>query len=241
MKKTKFLLFALSWGISMGLFTACSSEEDNPVVPDLIHTDKTPVGVELIDLGLPSGTKWANMNIGATTPEGYGAYFAWGETTGYSTDVSDGHLFNFESYKWHGNMMGALSKYNGNANGDMQTVLDLGDDAARANWGGLWVMPTPAEITELLDNTTSELITVNGINVRQFTSILNGKSIILPRAGYRLDNELKFCGEYGLYWSSWVSEDNAINAQTLYRLQGGPLNGNHPRFYGLQVRAVIRK
>jgi len=147
-----------------------------------------PAGVEAVDLGLPSGTKWANMNVGATAPEDYGLYFAWGETMGYTSDTSDGHSFDWENYKWCNGSGKTLTKYcttSDYGTVDNKMVLDLEDDAAYLNWGDKWRMPTITEIQELLDNTTSEWTTQNGVYGRKFTSKSNGNAVFLPAAGYR--------------------------------------------------------
>ncbi len=167
-------------------------------------SDKAPAGAQAVDLGLPSGLKWANMNVGATSPEDYGDYFAWGETTTKDT-------YDWSTYKWCNGSNTTLTKYCNNSdygyNGftDGKTVLDMDDDAARANWGGEWRMPTKAECQELIDNTTSEWTTQNGVNGRKFKSKSNGNYIFLPAAGYRWRGELGDVGSYGYYWSSTPS------------------------------------
>lgn len=143
-----------------------------------------PNGLVAVDLGLDSGTCWANMNVGAKKPEDYGLYFAWGETIGYTS--SDSHSFDFAHYKWCNGTSKSLTKYcTDRADGivDNKTTLDLEDDAARANWGGEWIMPTRSMMEELLEYTTSEWITVNDISGYKLTSKINGNSIFLPAAG----------------------------------------------------------
>ncbi len=174
-------------------------------------SDNAPAGAEAVDLGLPSGLKWANMNVGATSPEDYGDYFAWGETTPQSSN-----RYYWDSYKWCKGNYDTLTKYCNNSdygyNGftDGKTVLDMDDDAARANWGGEWRMPTRSEFEELLNNTTNEWTTQNGVNGCQFTSKTNGNSIFLPAAGTRGGGELYYVGSNGFYWSSTPDyEDDA--------------------------------
>ena len=224
---------------------------DNPV-----NTGKAPAGVEAVDLGLPSGTKWANMNVGAEKPEDYGLFFAWGETTGYTSDTSDGRLFDWASYKWMNTGQSSwtqVNKYqvadgqtsacwydsNGNFIGDGKSTLELADDAARANWGGQWVMPTYEEMRELLDNTTNEWTTVNGINGRKFTSKVNGNSIFLPAAGYRDGSSLSGQTQYGLYWSSSVGP-SLSTARAASASAGGAGTGSDYRNVGFSVRPVLR-
>ncbi|MBO7269682.1 MAG: InlB B-repeat-containing protein, partial [Bacteroidales bacterium] len=112
---------------------------------------------EWVDLGLPSGLKWATCNVGANTPEGYGDYFAWGET-------SPKNDYSWSTYKYCKGSKNTLTKYNTDSNYgtvDNKITLDLSDDAARANWGGKWRMPTKAEQDELINNCTWTWTTQN--------------------------------------------------------------------------------
>lgn len=148
--------------IGSGGGTQSSGDDDDPP-----SSGNAPEGVVAVDLGLPSGTKWANMNVGATTETEYGLFFAWGETVGYSSsDTSDGHSFNWENYKWMTEGKSSLewiNKYqiedsqtdgcwydtNKQFIGDGKTQLTPEDDAAHANWGGDWYMPTEDDFNEL--------------------------------------------------------------------------------------------
>ncbi len=203
-----------------------SEEEDNP------HA-----GVEAVDLGLPSGTKWANMNVGASKPEDYGDYFAWGETMPKDT-------YDWTSYKWCNGSSNTLTKYCTDAsygnNGftDNKTVLDMEDDAARANWGGDWRMPTKADFDELKANTTNEWTTVNGVYGRKFTSTSNGNSIFLPAAGLRQNDELYYDGLNGDYWSSSLEESSPHDAWDLDFYSGGVFVYGYYRGPGRSVRPV---
>ena len=153
-----------------------------------------------VDLGLPSGLLWATCNVGADTPEEYGDYFAWGETQPKST-------YDWSTYRYCDGSYNTLTKYCNNSsygyNGfiDNVTTLLLEDDAATANWGSDWRMPTQAEWQELLDNTSVTWTTQNGVKGRLFTAN-NGNSLFLPAAGYRHGNNLSHTGYYGDYWSS---------------------------------------
>ena len=201
----------------------------------------TPAGVEAVDLGLPSGTLWANMNLGAEKPEDYGSYFAWGETTGYTTD---GHTFDWASYKWCNGSWGTLTKYcNNSEHGtvDNKTVLDAEDDAAHVNWGGSWRVPTLADFQELLDNTTNEWTTQNGVNGRKFTSKTNGNSIFLPAAGYRCDSYLDDVGSFGRYRSSSFVERRPNDAYYLFFSSSSAWGNYGDRCNGLTVRPVTNK
>ena len=182
----------------------------------------TPSTHAYVDLGLPSGLKWATCNLGATTPEGYGDYYAYGETDTYyssqspltwKTGKTGGYWWT--SYSW---CTGAssydptMTKYNAS---DNKTVLDLTDDAARAAWGGSWRTPTEANWKELLDNCTWTRTTRNGVSGRLVTGP-NGNSIFLPAAGTWYKTELNNVGTGGFYMSSSIYADVPIYAQYLY-------------------------
>ncbi len=192
-------------------------------------------GHEYVDLGLPSGLKWATCNVGATNPEEYGNYYAWGETETKST-------YNWRTYKWCNGSRDIQTKYNTSSSCgtvDNKTVLDLEDDAARANWGGAWRMPTGAEMTELRENCTWTWTTKNGVNGYEVKSKTNGNSIFLPAAGYRTDGYLRNSGSYGNYWSSslfTVAPLNALSAD----FYSGYVHRSNDRFYGSSVRPVFK-
>lgn len=209
-------------------------EEDKPVVPDTGVAN----GHVWVDLGLPSGTKWATTNVGASTPEGYGNYYAWGETTNKST-------YNWSNYKWCNGSTSSMTKYCSSSSYgtvDNKTTLDLSDDAAYVNWGTSWRMPTKAEQDELRNTsyTTWTWTTQNGVNGYIVTSKTNGNSIFLPAAGYRYGSSLYGAGSYGLYWSSSLDTSGSNYAFDLYfNSSNVDLNyGN--RYYGQSVRAVLR-
>ena len=153
-----------------------------------------------IDLGLPSGLLWATCNVGADNPEEYGDYFAWGETTTKDT-------YNWSTYQYCMGSNVTLTKYCSNShygyNGftDNLTTLLPWDDAATANWGGNWRMPTEEEWEELYLNTTSIWTIQRGVNGRLFTAS-NGNSLFLPAAGCRSGSSLLDAGDWGYYWSS---------------------------------------
>ena len=161
-------------------------------------------GHEYVDLGLPSGTLWATCNVGATSPEEYGDYFAWGETQPKDT-------YNWSTYQYCMGSDHTLTMYCTDTdphfhfgyNGfydDLTTLLPE-DDVATANWGSGWRMPTRAQWEELYVNAAYTWTTRGGVHGRLFTAS-NGNSLFLPAAGYRSDVELKFAGIGGYYWSS---------------------------------------
>ncbi|MCR4582630.1 MAG: hypothetical protein K5764_03640, partial [Prevotella sp.] len=132
------------------------------------------------------------------------------------------------------------SNYGDNGFTDDKTVLDMEDDAAHANWGGDWRMPTIAEFDELLANTTSEWTSVNGVNGYKFTSNTNGKSIFLPAAGSRWDGELYDTGSDGYYWSSALGESYPNNARSLSFYSGYVGTSDHDYRYGGQSVRPVR-
>jgi uncharacterized protein (TIGR02145 family) len=199
---------------------------------------------EYVDLGLPSGTLWATCNVGATTPEEYGDYFAWGETQTKST--YNWNTYQYQSQYCMGGGNGMLTKYCNDSsygyNGytDTLTMLLPEDDAATANWSSDWRMPTKEEWQELYNNTTDTWTTQNGVNGRLFTAS-NGNSLFLPAAGSRSEDELYDAGYYGTYWSSSLYTDYPVSAWNFDISPGGGYTGmenGYVRDCGLSVRAV---
>ena len=187
-----------------------------------------------IDMGL--SVKWANCNIGAIHPEEYGDYFAWGEI-----DPQIQNYYVWDTYKWCNGSSNSLTKYNTNSSYgtvDNKISLDLEDDAARANWGGSWRMPTDAEWTELRENCTWTWTTRNGVNGRLVTSNTNGNSIFLPAAGTRNNGLLYSAGNMGTYWSSSLSIDGPFNADDVIINSDSVYKFGASRSVGLPVRPV---
>lgn len=159
-----------------------------------------------VDMG--TSVKWAAYNLGATKPEGYGDYYAWGET---QTKTN----YNWSTYKWSNGSENKLTKYcdkanywDGTGTPDGKIVLDLSDDAARANWGSPWRMPTKAEFNELIECCLWESATYEGINGYKVYGIESGKIIFLPRTGFRTNSSLNIYGEMAFsYWSSSLDTD----------------------------------
>ena len=194
----------------------------------------TENGHEYVDLGL--SVKWATCNVGASTPEGYGYYFAWGETQPKST-------YNWSTYKWCNGSYNKQTKYNPYSTYgtvDNKTTLDLSDDAARANWGGSWRMPTKAEQDELRNNCTWTWTTQNGVNGYKVTSKSNGNSIFLPAAGARYGSSLYSAGSYGKYWSSSLYTNCPDAAYVLVFLSDNVVLGSFSRDFGQSVRPVCQ-
>ena len=170
---------------------------------------------EYVDLGL--SVKWATFNVGASRPEGYGDYFAWGE-------AEPDYFFMWSDYIWSYGSEDSLKKYNTDDSFgvvDNKTSLDKEDDAAISIWGGMWRMPTVAEFQELLDNCSRQWKTDYNGSYKGFllTSKVAGytdKSIFLPAAGYCNGKALYGVGRYGDFWSSTLEASMPAYAQTLH-------------------------
>ena len=193
---------------------------------------------EYVDLGL--SVKWATCNVGASKPEEYGDYFAWGETQPKSN-------YDWSTYKWCNGSYDTQTKYNTNSSYgtvDNKTTLDLGDDAARANWGGSWRMPTDAELTEMREQCTWTWTTQNGVYGYKVTSKKSGytnKSIFLPAAGYRGVSSLGSAGSGGYYWSSSLFSVSPYNAWSVVYFYSDSVYGiNGTRSCGFSVRPVCQ-
>jgi hypothetical protein len=195
-------------------------------------------GHPYVDLGLPKGTLWATMNVGASKPSDAGLYFQWGDTSGYTAEqVGKDKQFTWSDYKWNPSGDGkTFTKYNKT---DNKNVLDLEDDAAHVNMGGDWHMPTPNQIQELLDNTTNTWATQDGVNGYLFTSKKNGNSIFIPAAGNAWDGSVHLSRRYGYVWSSMLSKNNVNYGQNLYFISSNINLDYNYRYYGRSVRGVL--
>ena len=193
------------------------TEEEVLLCPDDNHP-------HMIDLGLSSGTLWSCCNVGADKPEGYGGYYAWGETE------------EKDYYDW--------STYI-HCDGSIETCHDLGSDiagtqydVAHIKWGDSWVMPSNDQEVELYNNCTYTWTIMNGVEGGLFTGP-NGGTIFLPAAGHRLNNNLSFAGLQGEYWSSTQDPSYLPNACNLSNNSYNAIEGdNRPRWFGLTVRPV---
>ena len=203
--------------------TAKKGEKPNPTV--------TP---EYVDLGLPSGVKWATFNVGATKPEEYGDYFAWGET-------EPKELYDWSTYKWCDGSYNTLTKYNTDSEYgvvDNKKILESSDDAATANWGGDWRMPSIEEWNELFSNSSLKWEEHNGVSGVALTSVRNGNSIFLPAAGvYHYNNGLISQNTEGYYRTN--SLDESRGTISLGFSSNGSLNWYaNDRCFGQPVRPV---
>ena len=189
---------------------------------------------EYVDLGLPSGTLWATCNVGANSPEQYGDYFAWGET-------APKEVYTWETYKWCNGTWDSLTKYNfQNYYGtvDNKNELEPADDAAQANWGLSWQMPTKAQQDELHEHCNWQWTTMNGVNGYLGTGP-SGKTLFLPAAGYKDGTRIVSEGEFGYYWSHSLYYGMSLYAYNHLFFSGSSPGWNkQERSFGLSIRPV---
>ena len=229
----KKLFYILCCSLAV-LFTACEKGEPSDKSDSNKSSGKSDANVhEYVDLGL--SVKWATCNVGADSPEDYGDYFAWGETQPKS-------YYDLSTYKWCEGSNDTITKYCNDSNYgtvDNKTILELSDDAANANWGGSWRMPTKAEQEELRNKCTWTWEQKNGVNGYTVTG-QNGNSIFLPAAGYRVDSGLGSAGSGGSYWSSSLDTRYSDFAYDLY-FSSGVVNSTNSssRDDGQSVRPVL--
>ena len=229
------------------VFISCGDDkEDEPTTPD---------NHEYVDLGLPSGTLWATCNVGADSPEEYGDYFAWGETT-------PKQIYDWDTYKWWHWVCDTISEHyyevdmtfykyyfqnwtdNAYVEGDGKTELEPEDDAAYVNWGNRWRMPTLEQMQELLEKCNWKWTQKNGVNGELVTGP-NGKSLFFPAAGGR-SSHLFNDGSHAYYWtrtlcSSQKLKIEAADQEDAYIMFFRSIESHvwyDTRCYGHTVRAV---
>ena len=193
------------------------------------------VKYEYVDLGLPSGLKWAKCNVGAEKETDYGYYFQWGDIV----DKSNADC-TLESYKYYDGAINKITKYTST---DGKTTLEPEDDATTQIMGGKWRMPTRTECQELLNNTTNEWITdYNGTGVKgmKFTSETNCNSIFIPASGYRIGSAFNYQPNVGYLWSSSVTPNFRTDADRLC-VKSNLSNANgDSRTYAMPTRGVFK-
>ena len=192
-----------------------------------------------VDLDLPSGTLWATCNVGAKKPSDCGKYFQWGETIGYKENqVGKDKRFDWDDYMWNSSKDGdTFTKYTTTG-----ATLEIRDDAAHANMGGDWHMPTPTQINELINNTIKSFTTLNAVKGMKFASKKDSsKYIFIPAAGFAWDGSVQDSGDIGYIWSSVLYTGNVGNGQYLYFSSGDAILSYSSRYNGLSVRGVLDK
>lgn len=192
-------------------------------------------GYEYVDLGLPSGLKWATCNVGAAEIYEKGVHYAWGETEEKSNFTT------WETYRLCNGTDDYMTRYNGH---DNKKTLDADDDVANCKWGDDWRMPTKEDLQELIDHCTLESVKVNGVLGLKVKGP-NGKCIFLPAAGYKGSTGNVLLG-WLCYWSSSVFADDYSNAYCLKVFIGSvgetytPETGTTLRRLGYSVRPVTK-
>lgn len=195
---------------------------------------------EYVDLGL--SVMWATCNIGAMQPEGYGNYFAWGET-----EIKTSYAWNNYKFRTSGDSYNnvKLSKYkNDGSMGaiDNRSILVSTDDIAHFEWGGNWRIPTKAELDELRTKCTWTWTTRNGVKGYKVTSNIEGftdRSIFLPATGYRNESNLKEAGVQGYYWTSSLSSKSSGYAWNFFFDSGNKSTTSNMRIFGFPIRPVF--
>ena len=216
-----------------GLINQLLTQNNNP----------QPAEGDWVDLGLPSGTIWATRNVGASAPEDYGDYFAWGEIVpkdyyDWSTYKWDKVYYDADGYWHHGFTKYCTNSYYGyNGFTDGKTELDASDDAACAHYPG-GRMPSLEQIQELCDNCTWQRTQRNGVNGLLVTGP-NGNTLFLPAAGCRWEESLYYVGTYGVCWSRTLDSNYPGSACGLYFCSGWDYwCDSNRRYDGRTVRAV---
>lgn len=173
-------------------------------------------GHEYVDLGLPSGLKWATCNVGASSPEMPGGYYAWGE---------------LETKDYYGSENCLTYEI------EMDDISgDPAYDVAAANWKSTWRMPKPIEISELFSNCSEESVEINGRECTKLTSYINGNSIILPCTGWINGTNNAYYNNYGRYWSS--TPYHYANSQAISFTDNSSYQNQDARYWGLSIRPV---
>lgn len=219
------------------------------VVPSFKQQEGGKDSHEYVDLGLPSGMLWAATNI--QDADGNDLYFAWGETQGYTSgqvgtvknfswgnDEDYPNDYEFGPINWDDQTNYGMTKYNKT---DNKTELESTDDAATANWGSNWRMPTQEQFEELTANTEYEWTEIDGVQGGKFTSTVSGytdKFLFFPAVGYAEDGEVNDVGDYGYYWSVSLNDENVDDAWVLNFGDGGCEVDSGDRYYGCSVRPV---
>lgn len=237
--KKLFNLVALLMFVMCAVFvSSCNDDvEETPpatVTPPDVNATENKDTHEYVDLGLPSGTLWATCNVGASKPEEYGNYYAWGETQPKND-------YNWTTYKYCDGTGKKMLKYcidSDYGNIDNRTELEQADDAATANWGSKWQMPSIEQFKELCNNNYTNIIytTFNDVKGTMIVSKSNGNRIFLPAADKHSDGEMTY--SYGYYWTSTLGIGKSCYAyEIILKSSGVDWNRNY-RKVGKSIRPV---
>ncbi len=217
-----------------GGFIACGGGDDDSDGFDSgsnAGNSTAPSFVKAVDMALPSGTKWANANVGANIEEGYGDYFAWGE-------VKPKDVYSHDNIKYDWETDAPNAKYTKN---DGKTVLEPQDDAATMNWGNSWKTPTKEQMEELVNNCKWEVTTQNGISGYRVTAS-NGNTLFFPAAGHYNEEHNSKLGIDCDYWTSSLETEGTTYSKawdlTMSLSKGSARVDDDKRDMGLTVRPV---
>ena len=204
----------------------------------IVPSKKMNILPKAVDLGLPSGTLWADRNLGANTPEGYGSYYAWGETQSKSAYTESNYkLWQKEKYRINYEDMNENRKYE----------LDINDDAALAIWGRKWRIPTNEQFKELTDSryTKMEWVEYHSVKGLRISSLSNNNFIFLPASGLMLNESPLNDSEWGHYWSRSLNDNDSNMAYSLsvnqFLTEQNTISERTSvgrRYYGLSIRPV---
>ena len=245
MKKRQIIGLAVAAVLCAGFVSCGGDDDDEPQNPtentgsDSANSETNAYGIAVsqeVDLGL--SVNWAGWNVGATKPEEYGGYYAWGE-------IEKKEVYDWDTYKWYndGNENSIIKYCTDNSFGtvDDRSVLEPEDDVAHVKWGDGWRMPTDEQIMELKSDCIWTWITYNGVNGYKVTGP-NGNSIFLPAAGYRVTTSLYWANNSGYYWSSTLNSDYCSVACELgFDDDSRSVTNGAGRVIGQSVRPVREK
>ena len=259
MKRISYLIISLC----ALMFISCDDGDGHSSFRASSETSGTENGHNYVDLGLPSGTMWATTNVGASNPQDYGNYYAWGEVAPQANNQYKPGSYKYCESNDKGDEIKKITKYN--TNDDGIDILEISDDAAYVNWGGKWRMPTYEQQTELLNECYWEYDSnyngtgvagcvvfkaktdadkgFCGINDNMYKSTsasysLSDSHIFLPSAGLWYDGSF-ISGGY--YWSSSKAKDVLDkNAWNIVMGSSYIFNGLEIRVYGMPVRPVFK-
>ena len=201
------------------------------MMKDVFYNMNTQVynGYEYVDLGLPSGLKWAICNVGATSPEQPGMYFAWGETKGYTSDDIDSNVRSFN-----------VAEYTGNSTSLISDDLIGKCDAAHIYMKGSWRTPINKDFTELVKNTYKTWIddyNKTGVSGLLLTSKTNGNSIFFPASGFCYNSLIGRMNSGGFYWTASI--DSYVDAWYMHLGEKNQFVLSDARYCGFTIRGVF--
>lgn len=230
MNKNYYFSLSLLMVLMTVLALVACHDDDDEVKADQSYTSCPDNNhPHLIDLGLPSGTKWACCNMGASSPEKYGVYYAWGEKGVKNKYSWDNYIYRVPD-------------------GTYPESFDIGSDiagtqydVAHAKWKGDWRMPTKAQCDELRDNCSYRWTKMNDVNGFKFISKTNGGTIFLPATGYRLGDKIFNEDTNGHYWTSTLYKSNTSEAYSFLIWPDHPITSEAVRYGGHCIRPVLKR